>query len=180
MANTMIEVAVIASSTAPGSPTHCAIVIANCDAMHADTKRQMVNGPVPAYFTEVPTGRYYIIVVPEGGNARHVRFLVIDGTLDVTSITFDISAADTSGRITAIVLVGGQRAANKTVMIKGKADGYTEYCMTDPYGVAEFRALPETQAYDVIAYNGSASLVDTCDLVACGDCDKNFSFPVEA
>ncbi len=175
MSNRII-VTVISSDDIPDSPTYCAIVITNCDAMHVDAKRQQINGRASAHFMNVPPGRYYVVVIPEGENARYTRFIMIDEEAKETSLTFDLATIPPSGRITAIVLVGGQRSPGDTVMIRGKADGHTEYCMTDYKGHAEFPAVPETQAYEVIAYHASANQGDTCDLVTDGDCAKQFSF----
>lgn len=174
MAN--IEVTVRSHVIGPGSPTHCAVVITNCDAMYSDTKRQRVNGPISAFFMNVPPGRYYIVVVPEGGNAHQGQFSVIDAETEVVTITFDISLMDPVGKITAIVLVGDQYAPGKTVMLKGQEDGYAACCMTNYEGMAEFQSVPETQAYDVIAYHRSAGQRQICDLKTFGDCAKQFNF----
>jgi len=177
MPNT-IEVAVRESVTALGPPTYCTVVITNCNAKHVETEWLEVNGPVPARFADVPPGLYYIVVVPEGESTHLMRFVLMDGKPGVTPITLDLSTLPPVGRITAIVLVGGQRAPGKMVMLRGKDDDYVQLAMTNSNGVAAFDAVPETQVYDVVAYHATTSQEDTCDLVASGDCEKSFSFPV--
>jgi|GEM_PF-1316197 len=173
--HTAIEVTI--ESAAPTVPAHCAVTIINCDARHVDMKRHRVNGPTPARFTNVPPGRYYIIVSPEGWDAHHQQFIVIDGTLNVTSVTFDLSAIDPTGRITAIVLVGDHPAVGKTVTITGTEDKKDRSCMTDGKGFAVFNGLPETQQYRIFVYHDSVIKEDICPLDVCDECVKKFKFP---
>lgn len=175
MANTTIEVAV--TSTVPNAPAYCTVMIANCDAMHVATQRQQTNGHAPACFIDAPPGRYYIVVVPEGGNARHTRFRLIDGTSDYTSFTFDLFAIDPTGKITAIVLIGDHRAPGIVVTIRGQRDGYFEQSMTDINGTATFSSVPETQAYELTACHGSTSQGVVCDLVVSPTYEEIISFP---
>jgi len=148
--------------------------------MYVDTKRQKINGVGPATFIDVPPGKYYIVVVPEGGNARQTQFRKIKGVLDDKAITFDITAIDPVGRITAIVLVGGggQRTPSPgdVVTIQGDQNGYYDCCMTDINGVAVFQAVPEGEIYEVVAEHNSATQIDSCDLKSNGNCAKQFRF----
>lgn len=175
MPNT-IKVRITSSDNLLPPPTHCAVIITNCDAMHVDTKRQQTNGRVPAYFQDVPLGRYYIVVLPEGSNARHMQFIKVDGAPRVTSVTFDISAIDPTGRITAIVLVGDLPSRGKTVTIQGRTNGYKQVLMTNDEGVAEFRCVPDSEIYDIIAEHESEIQTDSCTLEKDTYYERRFRF----
>lgn len=167
-----IEVTIASSN---GRPTYCLVVITNCDARHYATER--INERVSAHFVDVPPGKYYIVMVPEGGNARQMKFRVVDEATESSAVTFSLSAAHPVGRITAIVLVGGQRAPGIVVTLKGKSDEFFDQSMTDINGVVAFESVPETQAYDLVAHHGSAGESIVCDLVNSPDFDCEISFP---
>lgn len=170
----MASITVTVTSTG-ARPPYCTVVITNCESRYVKTIRQEVNGAVPAQFIDVPPGTYYIVVVPEGEDGSHFRFRRITGPADNASVTVDLNAINPVGKITAIVLVGGQRMPVDIVTIEEcTQNGYYECCMTDINGAAVFQDVPNGQ-YKVTAYHGAAHDDDVCDLTNGGTCTKQFS-----
>lgn len=163
-----IEVVINSTST---RPTHCIVAITNCDTRYVDTKRVRINAGEATEFIDVQPGRYYIVMVPEGENARHTRFRRIKGTSDHASVTVNLTAIDPVGKITAIVLVGGQRSPGDIVTVQCRENGYYECGMTNINGEAVFHGVPEGYLYSITAYHDSVTQEEFCDLSVNGDGD---------